>query len=138
MKMTAMFLATLVAVLLAGGCNALTGCPGSPECDPNWVPPTDGGADGNGADGSVSKGDVSSSPETAPVCRKDLPTGKWRSLNDILYIMEAKLTPDEQFPVCGVHFTGWWVPESGITWHDINHLEACGGDGECGELERVQ
>lgn len=51
-------LATLVAVLsllLLQGCYALTGCPGSPECDPNYV--------ADAADGG-SQGDASSSPET--------------------------------------------------------------------------
>ncbi len=56
---TVNFLATLVAVCLfltLGGCYALTGCPGSAQCDPSYV--------ASDADGSVYGGDSSSSPET--------------------------------------------------------------------------
>jgi len=49
-------LATLVAILAFNGCYALTGCPGSPQCDPNYVADADGS--------SVYGGDSNSSPET--------------------------------------------------------------------------
>ena len=143
------FLATLVAMCLVlnlGGCYALTGCPGSAQCDPNWVDETDGSdadvstsSDGSTTETTVSGSDISSSPETVVVCDPKLKIvagSKWRNNNAPVPVSAAEATPYAGFPFtkeCGIDFVEWfWSPQNAITIHDNDHITACVGEPDTG------
>ena len=145
---TVQFLATLVAVCLClNGCYALTGCPGSAQCDPDWeAGSTDGGnVDGGSAnETTVSGSDISSSPETVVVCDPKLKIvagANWWLEGAATPVSAAFATPYEGNKFrkeCGIDFVKWmWSSQDEITIHDNDHITACSGGG-CYKLVRHQ
>ncbi len=65
MQMTIKCLAILVVAMCLNGCYALTGCPGSSQCDPNvaaGTAGTDGGSTGDASSGVEVDGDTTKDP----------------------------------------------------------------------------
>ena len=62
MQMTIKCLAILVVAMCLNGCYALTGCPGSAQCDPSVADGTDSGSKGDASSGIEVDGDNTKDP----------------------------------------------------------------------------